>query len=205
MKRFLLSLVVLVAFGGVTFAEVPPAPEVTVESVDDSVTTALEVASQYAMNAATPVMTELGPRADGVMYAFQNSLSFLDTEGVDASELTLLFEEAEKNYQEGRVSFSKGLIYMELADVFVSEAKDAEGTVVYILRSKAAVCYYEAAFYLECSRTALDTVIALGVKGEAVTTEMELKLHPAEDKVAGRYHLRGRVNRFFSRSRSRRA
>lgn len=203
MKRFLLSLVVLVAFGGVTFAEVPPAPEVTVESVDDSVTTTLEVASQYAMNTATPVMSELGPQADGVMYSFRDLVTFLTMEGADVSELTQLCEEAEKNYQEARASFSKGLVYMELADVFVSEAENADGTAVYVLRTKAAACYYEAASYLERSRTALDTVIALGVKGEAVAKEIELP--PVGDKVAGRYHLRGRVNRFFSRSRGRRA
>jgi len=222
MKRFLLSLVVLVAFTGVTFAkqtlapEVPPAPEgteVTVESVNDSVTETVEVALQYAMNTATPVMTDLGPKADVVLYNFRNLTEFLTTEGVDVGELTLLYEEAEKNYRKARDLFTNGSTYLELGDVFVRESKDAEGTAALVLRTKAACCYYEAATYLERASALLETVLTLGEKGAAIAQEMELKLRPAEDtvedtvedKIAGRYHLRGRVNRFFSRSRGRRA
>ena len=208
MKRFLLSLVVLVAFTGVTFADPGDptlAPEVTVESVDDSVTTTLEVACQYAMNTAAPVGMELGPRADDVMYTFQSSLSFLATEGVDAGELSLLFEEAGKDYREARASFSKGVLFIDLANLFVDEAEDAEGAEAYALRTRAASCYYEAGTYFERAKASLDTVIALGVKGEAVAKELKiLPPAPTEDRVVGRYHLRSRVNRFFSRSRGRR-
>lgn len=206
MKRILLSLTVLAALVCTAFADpndeslCPSHPEVTVESLDDSVATTLTVAFEYSSNAAFLIMEKTGPKADRDWYTFQSAVTFLATQDVDVTVLDAISEVAGANYVTARELFSKGVLFQRLGDMYAAEARDVTGVEAYILTLKAATNYYNAAFCMEQSYDALKTVIDTCAEGEALI-EVLTSDTPIVDKVTGRYHLRSRVNRFFSRSR----
>lgn len=222
MKRFLLSLVVLLAFAGVAFAapgdsDDSPSPslevtveldssELTVGSVDNSVTAGLDTAEQYVRNIVTPIISEVGPQADMVIYNFVEVTGILRDQGVDVAELSLLGSEAEKNYTAGCVLYEQASVYVQLALIYAEEANTLEGTEALVLRTRAASAYYTAAVYAERSRGVLDVVLTIGEKGKALVKKLVDKVKDTEDtvdmdgKVSGRYHLRSRTSRFFKRS-----
>ena len=171
MKRFLLSLVVSLAFASMAFAipgegddprrPPPPLPEITVEVdspeitvglVDNSVTVGVDIAEQYVRNVVTPIVLEVGPEADMVMYNFREMTAFLNEQGIDVTELALLGNKAAKNYTVGRTLFAQGMVYAQLGSILAKEANTAEGTEALILRTRAASAYYTAAIYAERSR-----------------------------------------------------
>ena len=205
MKRILLSLTVLAALVGTAFADpndeslCPSHPVVTVESLDDSVATTLTVAFEYASNASSLVTERTAPKATKGLYTLQSALTFLTMQGVDVTELGAR-EAAEESYITARGLFYTGTVFLELGDVYAAEAKDVTGVEAYILTLKAATSYYTGAFYLEQSYDSLKTVIDTCAEGEALIEALTPDT-PAVDEVTGRYHLRSRVNRFFSRSR----
>lgn len=182
MKRFLLSLVALVTFSATAFAvsgepddpcRPPPSPsEVVVETVDESVSATLDTALQYVENVIQPIMWEVGPQADAVIFDLQIMTMTLNSQDIELTELLALSDEAEENYREARELFTRGMVYVQLADIFAEEAEEYEGVVAYTLRTRAAAYYYRAAIYVEQSRTALDTVLEIGKKAEVLVSKL---------------------------------
>jgi hypothetical protein len=202
MKIFLIRFVVAFAVvAGAVFvlADDTPtlAPDVTVESLDDSINTTLDIALQYVEGAIRPIDSDLGPQADAVIFNLIMTTSYLEDEGIDVTDLQTLTDEATVNYTLARRMYSKAHVYINLGDILVSEADDTVGTAVYALRVKAAACYYEATIYLERSRTALKAVLEIGREAEVLVEELT---PTTDDDVAARYHLRSRTERFFKRS-----
>ena len=201
MKIFLIRFVVALAVvAGAVFvlADDAPtiAPDVTVETLDDSINTTLDVALQCVESAIRPIESDLGPQADAVMFNLTATTSYLEDEGVDVTDLQTLTDEATVNYTLACRMYSKARVYTNLGDILASEADDTVDTAAYALRVKAAACYYEAVIYLERSRTALKAGLELGREADVLADE----LTPASDDVAARYHLRSRTERFFKRS-----
>lgn len=169
MKRFLLSVVMLLAIPGFALACDEPtlAPGVTVESVEGSSVGVLEEALSCVDEVACSVMQDFGPHADRVMRSFRGAILLWDGQ-VDVTELKTLGDKAFENYGIARQLFSKGNVYAALGSILAAEAKDAEGIKADVLRVKAAVCYYEAAICMEGARTVLETVLEIGEKGRAL-------------------------------------
>ena len=187
MKSFLLSMVMLAALSGTAFADsnddyLIPLPDLTVEPVEESVTTTLEVASQFVNNVALPIATEIGPQADMVILNMQSAIALLDQQTIDMSELLSKGEKIAENYTLGRKLFFKGKAYRILGDVLVDEAKSAEGTAAYVLRVKAAAYYYEGAVYLERSRVALNNVLEIGMEMLTLVEELTIELEEKSTK-----------------------
>ena len=202
MKSFLIKFVVAFAVvAGVAYAfaddDTTVTPDVTVETLDDSINTTLDVALQYVESAIRPIESDLGPQADAILFNLTMATAYLEDSGVDVTELQTLTDEATVNYTYARKMFSKGRVYVDLGDTLASEAEDTTDTVAYALRMKAAACYYEATIYLERSRTALEAVLTIGREADALIDELT---PTTDDDVAARYHLRSRTERFFKRS-----
>lgn len=202
MKTFLIKFVVAFAVvAGVVYAfadDTPTvAPDVTVETLDDSINTTLEIATQYVESAIRPIESDLGPQADAVMFNLTMTTSYLEDEGVDVTDLQTLTDEATVNYTLARRMYSKARVYVNLGDILVSDADNTVDTAAYALRVKAAACYYEATIYLERSQTALKAILEIGREAEVLAEELT---PTTDDDVAARYHLRSRTERFFKRS-----
>lgn len=205
MKIFLIKFVVAfaVAAGAIyAFADDTPtlAPDVTVETLDDSINTTLDVALQYVESAIRPIDSDLGPQADAVLFNLTMTTAYLEDEGVDVTALLTLTDEATEKYNFARRMYSKAMVYVNLGDILVFDADNTIDTAAYALRVKAAACYYEATIYLERSRTALETVLTIGKKAETLADELTPM---TDDDLAARYHQRSRTERFFKRSTSR--
>lgn len=211
MKRLFLSIFVTLALTGLCVAcptDGESAPEVVVETVDESVDTTLEVANQYIKNLAAPIARKIGPQASSILRSFPYALNNLRSLEIDTTEFEKLGESAATHFNDGRVLFKKGNVYSLLGDMLASEAEEADGTKVYALKTKAAACYYEAAVYLEQARAELESVIKIGNEAkelykklnppETVEPEIEPEVAPAVNRTTGRYHLRKRTARFFS-------
>jgi hypothetical protein len=178
MKRFLLVLATLVVFSGAAFVclgdecDTPtPAPTVS-EAADNSTTSTLETALQYVDSVVSPIMQDIGPRADEVMYNFQAATSALRFRGVDVTELTTLGEEAMESYVSARTQFYRGMTRVNLGGILANEAKDLTGAAAYALRVEAAAYYYKATINIEEARTMLDTVLEIGEKGKTLTEKL---------------------------------
>lgn len=201
MKSFLIKFIVafaVVAGAALVLADDTPtvAPDVTVETLDDSINTTLDVALQYVESAIRPIESDLGPQADAVLFNLTMTTAYLEDEGIDVTALQTLTDEATEKYDFARRMYSKARVYVNLGGILVSDADNTVDTAAYALRIKAAACYYEATIYLERSRTALEAVLAIGKEVEVLAEE----LTPTTDDVAARYHLRSRTERFFKRS-----
>lgn len=202
MKRFLIKFVVafaVVAGAAYAFADddTTVTPDVTVETLDDSINTTLDIALQYVESAIRPITFDLSPRAGAVVFNLPLVAAYLEDSGVDVTELQTLADEVTVNYIYARKMFSKASVCIDLADTLASEAGDAADTEAYALRVKASACYYEAAIYLECSRTALEAVLTIGREADTLIDELT---PTTDDDLAGRYHLRKHTKRFFGRS-----
>jgi hypothetical protein len=202
MKSFLIKFVVAFAVvAGVAYAfaddDTTVTPDVTVETLDDSINTTLDVALQYVESAIRPIESDLGPQADAILFNLTMATAYLEDEGVDITALRTLTDEATENYNYARRMYSKARVYTTLGDILVSEADDTVDTAMYALRVKAAACYYEATIYLERSRATLEDVLEIGKEADALIDELT---PTTDDDVAARYHLRSRTERFFKRS-----
>jgi len=175
MKHFLLSMVALLAFSGVTFAGDEPTSEVTVTTVENSVATTVEIAVQYAKNAAAP-LKELGPQAAEVLWHFDNAITVFEAaifqDAIDISEVLTLSEKATENFLSGQTLFFKGSMYFQMGSILTAEAETLEGTAAIVLRVEAAVYYYESVIYMEQSQVALNTVLETGEEGKILIEKL---------------------------------
>ncbi len=221
MKSFWLSMIALVMFTGVTYAdscsvdcpvdgcqvvtlEDSPelAPLVTIESLTEIVAATTAQTLNYVDGIMVPIAYGKGETVQGVMTSFQDAIAALSTLDVDVTALQALFDDAGVNFNIAIEANEKCCVYIQVGDVLSAEADTVKGVDALILRLKASLSYCAAASYAEQCDTALNTVLEISRKGQLLYEKLIFD-SPKEDEFAARYHLRTRARDFFRRSRSR--
>lgn len=222
MKSFWLSMIALVMFTGVsyadsysvvrsqsecqdvTFEDSPElAPPVTIKSLTETIAVTTAQVLKYVTSIMEPVTYEKGQTAQVMLTGLQYAVADLSSLSVDTAVLKALFEDADVNFNMAGSAYRKCIAYVQVGDVLSAEADTVEGVDALILHLKASLSYCIAASYAEQCDTALNTVLEISEQGQLLYEELLTPASPDEDNVTGRYHLRTRTGRFFRRSRSR--
>lgn len=190
MKRFWLSMIALVMFTGVTYADRPGivqcpqdvtledspelAPPVTIESLTETVAATTAQTLKYVDGIMEPIAYEKGGTAQGMMMSFQFAIGDLSTLDIDTTALQALFEDAGVNFNIATEAYGKCIAYVRVGDVLSTEADTVGGVDALTLRLKASLSYCVAAAYAEQCDTALNTVLEISEQGQLLYDELTI-------------------------------
>jgi len=193
MKKFLLSIVALIVLSApVLAAPIVTSPTVTVED------TALDAARRKALESSVPIET-LGPAADRLAAFLENAVAELRDKNINVMELRAMAVKIVEKRDRARATFLQAGIAGSTGDSLAIQAERTHDRTESIkLRTRAIASYDEATRLVEKTIGLLKQVAEFGKEAEVLINT--LMPDDTLDRVAGRYHSRKRVERFFTRS-----